>query len=60
MITHISDTEQSALFVLYSDSGDEQLMVSVGELVEIYYEDTNGDPQDHEILTFRVNIADKQ
>lgn len=52
--------EQSPLFVLYSDAGDEQLMVSVGELIELYYEDTRGDPQDNELLTFRANVADKE
>lgn len=46
------------MFVLYSDAGDEQLQLVVGELVELYYEDTRGDPQDNELLTYRVNVAD--
>lgn len=51
-------TDQNPLFVLYSDSGDEQLQLVVGELVELYYEDTRGDPPDNELLTFRANVAD--
>jgi hypothetical protein len=44
--------------VLYSDAGDEQLQLVVGEMIELYYEDTRGDPQDHELLTYRQSVAD--
>lgn len=54
----VSGEEQNPLFVLYSDAGDEQLMMSLGQLVELYYEDTRGDPEDHELITFRADVAD--
>lgn len=55
-----TDTSQNPIFVLYSDAGDEQLQLVAGQLIELYYEDTRGDPPDNELLTFRVNIADGQ
>lgn len=52
------DDTQNPIFVLYSDAGDEQLQLVLGKMVELYYEDTRGDPPDNEMLTFRADIAD--
>lgn len=49
---------QNPIFVLYSDAGDEQLQLVLGKMIELYYEDMQGDPPDNELLTYRVDIAD--
>lgn len=43
---------------VYSDSGDEQLLISLGTDVSIFYEDIDGNPSDGNMVSFGVNIDD--
>ncbi|CAG2061642.1 unnamed protein product, partial [Timema podura] len=50
-------TGHGALFTVYSDTGDEQLAVSLGDDVTLFYEDSEGKPQTENTLSFGVNIS---
>lgn len=47
-----------SLFTLYSAEGDEQLSVSVGRDVSIYYEDTDEMPLENNLIPFDVSLDD--
>lgn len=46
------------LITLYSDSGDEQFIFSVGTEISIFYEDIDGNPDHGNMISFGVNIDD--
>jgi len=48
----------STLFAIYSDSGDEQLVLSLGRNISFFYK-TNLDDEDAPIF-FDVNISDEE
>lgn len=48
----------ASLFTIYSDDGEEQLAVSLGRDVSLYYEDMDGLPEDENLISFGVNIDD--
>lgn len=48
----------SVLFGLYSDAGDDQLLVEVGDTVKLFYQDEEGKPKGGNDLEFGVAIND--
>lgn len=48
----------SVLFGLYSDSGEDQLLVEVGDTVRFFYQDQNGMPAENHTLEFGAAIND--
>lgn len=46
------------LFGLYSDAGDDQLLVEVGDTVKLFYQDEEGRPEGGNDLEFGVAIND--
>lgn len=47
------------LLTIYSDEGDEQLSVSIGRDVSLYYEDVEELPEEGNYMTFDVSIDDE-
>lgn len=45
---------------IYSDEGDEQLSVSIGRDVSLYYEDIEELPEEGNYMTFDVSMDDEQ
>jgi collagen type V/XI/XXIV/XXVII alpha len=48
----------STLFAIYNDSGDEQLVLSLGRNISFFYR-TNSDDEDVPV-SFDINISDKE
>lgn len=48
------------LLTIYSDEGDEQLSVSIGRDVTLYYEDMEELPEEGNYMTFDVSMDDDQ
>ena len=48
----------SVLFGLYSDAGEDQLLVEVGDTVRFFYQDQNGIPAENYTLEFGAAIND--
>lgn len=44
---------------IYSDEGDEQLSVSIGRDVSLYYEDMEELPEEGNYMTFDVSMDDE-
>lgn len=45
---------------LYSEEGDEQLSITAGRDVSMYYEDVDGLPEEGNFISFGVAIDDSQ
>lgn len=45
------------IFTIYSEEGDEQLAVTVGDEITMYYEDTDGLPEEENYISFDTNLA---
>lgn len=48
----------ASLFTIYNEEGEEQLSVALGSDVSIYYEDTDGLPEEENLISFGTNIDD--
>lgn len=48
----------SVLFGLYSDAGEDQLLVEVGDTVRFFYQDERGSPEEGNYLEFGAAIND--
>lgn len=48
----------ASLFTIYNEEGEEQLSVALGSDVSLYYEDTDGLPEEENLISFGVNIDD--
>lgn len=48
----------SSLFTIYSDDGDEQLSITVGKDISMYYEDTEGLPEEGNFISFGESVDD--
>lgn len=51
---------QEAIFTVYGESGEEQLSVSIGTDVSLYYADEEPEDPDDNLVSFDVNIDDGQ
>lgn len=45
---------------LYSEEGDEQLSITAGRDVSLYYEDVDGLPEEGNFMSFGVEIDDNK
>lgn len=45
------------LFTIYSEEGDEQLAITVGREVSMYYEDTDGLPEEDNYISFDTSVG---
>ena len=48
----------STLFGLYTDNGEDQLLLEVGNSIKFFYQDEKGKPVDGNKLVFRKRIND--
>lgn len=48
----------SPLFTIYNDDGDEQLSITVGRDVSLYYEDLNELPEEGNFVSFDESVDD--
>lgn len=48
----------SVLFGLYSDTGEDQLLVEVGDTIKLFYQDEKGSPEEGNTLEFESAIND--
>lgn len=52
------DTSVSTLFTVYSDTGDDQLAVSLGKDTILFLQDEETKPQTQNVVSFGVGIND--
>lgn len=56
-LLNISD-QSFPLFTIYSEDGDEQLSITVGREVSLYYEDEEEKPVEGNYINFGISAAD--
>lgn len=50
--------DQIVPFAIYTDTGDEQLLVGLSTEVSLFYQDIEGNPVSGDMISFEVNIDD--
>lgn len=53
-----SGARRAAFFTIYSDTGDEQIAVSLGDDVTLFYEDPDTKPASKKTISFGADISD--
>jgi hypothetical protein len=56
--TSVSGARRAAFFTIYSDTGDEQIAVSLGDDVTLFYEDPDTKPASKKTISFGADISD--
>lgn len=54
------DTTKATVFTVYSDSGEEQIAVTIGDDVNLYYKDTDSEHLEGIVVSFGANVNDGQ
>lgn len=55
-----ADTIKATVFTMYSDSGEEQIAVNIGDDVTLYYKDTDKEDVEGINVSFGANVNDGQ
>lgn len=50
--------DQIVPFAIYTDAGDEQLLIGLSTEVSLFYQDIEGNPSNGDMISFEVNIDD--
>lgn len=50
--------QTAPIFALYSYEGEEQIVITIGKEVNVYYEDEEGFPEEGNYIQFDVAIDD--
>ena len=53
-----SGARRAAFFTIYSDTGDEQIAVSLGDDITLFYEDPDTKPASKKTISFGADISD--
>jgi hypothetical protein len=58
ILTFPLGARRAAFFTIYSDTGDEQIAVSLGDDVTLFYEDPDTKPVSKKTISFGADISD--
>lgn len=57
-LTFHPGARRAAFFTIYSDTGDEQIAVSLGDDITLFYEDPDTKPASKKTISFGADISD--